>query len=187
MAALFPVFTVLHGPTSYNEEGRWLGVDGVGWGALMNGVPSLLIAAGLVGAGSSVVDTGGRAVRTGYVLVLVALVVPAGVDLVVRAIGAPLLMPVEAVGLLLVGLGRRAQPILSRRARGALVGIAALLTLAFASALVPTETSDQWQGARVFGVLAYLLTGIGWVAFGTLLARAQHRTLPSDQAIRFET
>ena len=82
VAALFPLFTVLRiGPTSYNEEGRWLGVDGQ-MGALIDGVPSLL-------------DRGrtdrrswlggcrrGRASgRDGYVLVLVALIVPAVVDL----------------------------------------------------------------------------------------------------------
>lgn len=173
MAALFPVFTVLHGPTSYYERGQWLGIDGLAWGALMNGVPSLLIAAGLIGARGSVVGAGGRAVKTGHVLVLVALIVPGVVDLAIRAIGAALLMPLEAAGLLLVGLGSRARPTLSGSARRTLVVMGVLLTLAFATAVPPVETTDQWQGYRVFGVLAYLLVGIGWIVFGALLARDQ--------------
>ena len=47
MTSLWPLFTSLHGPTSYNEERHFLGQDPLFWGAMTEGVPSLLIAAGL--------------------------------------------------------------------------------------------------------------------------------------------
>jgi len=28
MAALFPVYSILHGPTSFYEGGEWLGLEG---------------------------------------------------------------------------------------------------------------------------------------------------------------
>ena len=33
MIALGPLFTALHGPTSVNEDGHWLGQDPLFWGA----------------------------------------------------------------------------------------------------------------------------------------------------------
>lgn len=171
MAALFPVYSILHGPTSFYERGRWLGLEGQVWGGLMEGVPSLLIVAGLIGARAVVTGNGGRAVRVGYLLLLVSLLIPGLLDLGLRAIGPPFLMPIEAVGLLLVGLGGRDGPSLSATARRALVGMGTLLLLAFITALIPLDLSDRLNGYRVFGVLAYPLVGVGWIVFGASLAR----------------
>jgi hypothetical protein len=176
MAALFPVYSILHGPTSFYEAGEWLGVEGQVWGGLMNGVPSLLIAAGLIGARTVVTGRGGRAVRVGYLMLLAGLLIPGVVDLVLRAIGPPLLMPIEAVGLLLVGLGGGTDRTLSRLSRAALVGMGTLLLLAFLTALIPMDLSDRLNGYRVFGVLAYELVGVAWIIFGAGLVRGAAET-----------
>ncbi len=169
MAALFPLFTVLHGPTSYYEGGEWLGQGGLFWGAMMSAAPSLLIACGLWGARRQFAGGSSRAVRIGFALVLIALVVPAVVDLSIRAIGTPLMMPVMAAGLLLVGLGRHHGTSCPTTALRALAVIGAFLGSAFIVALVPTDISDDLNGYRVFGVLAYFLVGIGWVVVGAIL------------------
>jgi hypothetical protein len=169
MASLFPVYSTLHGPTSFYERGVWLGLEGQVWGGVMNGVPSLLIACGLVGARPVVVGHGRRGVRVGYVMVLVALLIPGVLDLALRAITPPLLLPVQAVGLLLIGLGSRQGRVLSATAGGALACIGTMLLLAFLVALVPIDVSDRYDGYRVFGLLAYAMVGVAWIVFGLSL------------------
>ncbi len=171
MAALLPVYAWLHGPTSFYEAGEWLGLEGQVWGGVMNGVPSLLIASGLLGARRVVTGHSGRAVRVGYVLLLTSLVIPGATDLALRAIGPPLLMPIEAIGLLLVGLGSRDGTSVSPIARRTLVSMGTLLLLALIIALIPTEASDRLNGYRWFGIFAYLLVGVGWIVFGISLPR----------------
>ena len=170
MAALFPVYSILHGPTSVYERGDWLGLEGQVWGGLMSSVPSLLIASGLMGARALVVGDG-RAARVGYVLVLVSLWIPGVLDLFLRAISPPFLMPVEAAGLLLLGLDRTDGRRLSAMARRSFVGMGALLVVAFVAALSPQEFSDRFDGYRVFGVLGYLLVGLGWLVVGATITR----------------
>ena len=184
MAMLFPVFSALHGPTSVYEGGEWFGLEGLVWGALMNGVPSLLIAAGLMGARATVAGDGWAA-RVGYVLVLVSVLVPGVLDLSMRAIGAPLLMPIEAAGLLLLGLGRNDRRGPPATARRAFVGMGALLAAAFITALIPQDFSDQFAGYRVFGVLGYLLVGVGWIVVGAAVAKhtlTQHGAASTNRA-----
>ena len=170
MAALFPVYSILHGPTSVYERGDWLGLEGQVWGGLMSGVPSVLIASGLMGARAFVAGDG-RTARIGYVLLLVSLWIPGVLDLLLRAISPPFLMPIEAAGLLLLGLDRSERQALSTAARRAMVGMGGLLVVAFVSALSPQEFSDRFNGYRVFGVLAYLLVGLGWFVVGATIAR----------------
>jgi hypothetical protein len=178
MAALFPVYSILHGPTSFYQRGEWLGVEGQVWGGLMSGVPSLLIAAGLMGARAAVAG-GSRAVRVGYVLVLVSLLIPGVLDLSLRAISPPFLMPIEAAGLLLLGLAGDDDHGVSTTARHAFVGMGALLVVAVITALIPQDFSDRNDGYRVFGVLGYLLLGVGWVVVGAAVAR--HTPTPQSQ------
>jgi hypothetical protein len=97
MAVLFLVYTRLHGATSVYEQGRWLSIEGQVWGGLMNGVPSLLIAIGVIGARTPLTAHAGRPVRVGYLLVLIALALPALVDLAIRALSPPLLIPPSRV------------------------------------------------------------------------------------------
>jgi hypothetical protein len=175
MAALFPVYSTLHGPTSFYERGVWLGFEGQVWGGVMNGVPSLLIASGLLGARSLVIGHGRRGVRVGYVLALIALLVPGVLDLALRALTPPVLLPVQAVGLLLVGFGSRQGRDLSARAACALVCIGVLLALAYLVALVPLDVSDRYDGYRVFGVLAYAMVGVAWIVVGISLTVSTRR------------
>ncbi len=170
MAALLPVYTILHGPTSVYERGEWLGVEGQVWGGWMSSAPSLLIAAGLIGARAAVTGEG-RAARVGYALVLVSLLVPGVLDLVLRAISPPMLMPVEAAGLLLLGLSSDHSAGPARAVRRAFVGIGCLLGTAFAIALVPQDVSDAHGLYRVFGVVGYMLVGIGWIVAGAAVTK----------------
>jgi len=135
----------------------------------MNGVPSLLIASGLIGARTVMTGHGRRAVRAGYAMLLAGLLIPGVLDVALRAISPPFLMPIEAVGLLLVGLGGRNAAALSPMSRRALIGMGILPLLAFLTALIPMDLSDRLNGYRGFGVLAYLLVGVGWIVFGASL------------------
>lgn len=48
MAVLWPLFTILHGPTSFNQDRHFLGRDPLFWGMLMSAPASLMIAFGLI-------------------------------------------------------------------------------------------------------------------------------------------
>ncbi|MBA3348349.1 MAG: hypothetical protein H0T13_07285 [Actinobacteria bacterium] len=173
MALLWIRFITLHGPTSFNEDGRWLGQDPLFWGAMMSAPPSLLIALGLWGHRALLTRRAGRAARIGYALVLVGLVVPALVDLALVALGPPLLLPLVAVGLLLLGVHHRRNPALPGTARVVLPGLGLLLLAAFGFMIgVPPATFDRIDGYRLFGLAAHLAFGFGWITFAASLARA---------------
>jgi len=174
MALLWIRFITLHGPTSFNEDGRWLGQDPLFWGAMMSAPPSLLIALGLWGHRALLTRRAGRAARIGYALVLVGLVVPALVDLALVALGPPLLTPVLAIGLLLLGAHHRRNPALPRTARVILPGLGLLLLAAVVFVIaVPMETSDRIDGYRLFGLAAHLAFGVGWIVFAAGLTGAR--------------
>ncbi|MGY4856391.1 methyltransferase family protein [Cryobacterium sp. AP23] len=165
-AALWLVFTTSHGPTSYNEDRTILGGSMLFWGMLLGGIPNLLIAAGLVLLPVRLRLTTGRWARVGFVLTLLGLVIPALIDLSVHGLGAPFFLPVQAIGLILLGLGTRSNPLASQPSRRLLVSIGALLAIAFAWALLPSSFTDPLGGYRLYGVLAHLGPGIGWALFG---------------------
>jgi hypothetical protein len=71
MAALWFRFTTLHGPTSFNEDRRWLGHDPLFWGSMMSAPPSLLISLGLFGHRSMLLASSSRRARIGFFLVMV--------------------------------------------------------------------------------------------------------------------
>ncbi len=48
MVPMWVRFTTLHGPTSFNEDGHWLGQGAIFWGGMM-GLASLLIVIGVYG------------------------------------------------------------------------------------------------------------------------------------------
>ena len=168
MASLWPLFTSLHGPTSYNEDRRFLGQDPLFWGAMMEGVPSLLIAAGLALLSPILWHGAARAARVGYVLLLVSLLVPGVIDLLILANVPPLLNPLEAAGLVLLAW---AAPVLPGRARGCLVVMAALLLASMWSVIVTLEEWDAVDGYRIYGFVANVLVALGWVAVGAALLR----------------
>lgn len=162
-------FTTLHGPTSFNEDGRWLGQDAIFWGGMM-GFASLLIVIGMYGH-RVLLAAGVRSARTGFWLALIGLGVPALADIAFRAAVPPFLMPLAATGLLLLAAAHRHDPALPLTCRVALLVMGLLLSAAFLMNLVPRETLDTFQWYRLYGILSNVLFGLGWVMFGVSLAR----------------
>ena len=172
MVLLWPIYTMLHGPTSFYQRRLLLGMEGQVWGFLMEGPPSLLIVSGLIGHRPLLTGQAGRMARVGFVLTLVGLMVPALIDFATVAIGPPLLAPLLVVGLLMLALGNRGNPGLPQSSKLALWGMAVVLLLSFSWAImIPLEVSDRIGGYRIFGLMANLLFGAGWVVFGTGLWR----------------
>jgi hypothetical protein len=177
MAALWPVYISLHGPTSFNVDREFLGRDPLFWGSMMEGPSSLLVAAGLLALLPAIWMALGRAARIGYVLVLVSLVVPGVVDLVIVAIVPPLLYPVEAVGLaLLAGAGGRLHP-LTRIVFGVM---AALLAATMLQLFLTREQFDALEAYRIHGLMAHVAVGIGWAVAG--ITEALRPGNPTDPA-----
>jgi hypothetical protein len=175
--ALWPIFTHLHGPTSFNRDDELLGLDALFWGALMEGPSSLLVAAGLAGAYAPLTSPGGRIARWGLALAMIALVLPAIVTIAIRAPVPPLLAPVLGVGLILLAIAsRRAQTSSSAASLLLALGAVQLFALVWTLAVRP-DLIDRIDGYRIYGIAASVLWGIGWVAFGiSLLAESRNAT-----------
>jgi len=171
MVLMWARFTTLHGPTSFNEDGHWLGGSSIFWGGMMS-VASLLIVLGLYGHRILLAGRGGRLARIGYWLAMIGLGVPAVVELAVRAAMPPILMPLAAAGLILLATAHRLDPSLPTASRVALLAIGILLGVAFLMVVaIPLETFDSIQGYRLYGVLSNVFFGLGWMMFGVSLAR----------------
>jgi len=163
MASLWPVYISLHGPTSFDMNRRFLGQATSFWGAMLEGPPSLLIAAGLLALLPGIWVALGKVARIGYVLVLVSLVVPGVVDLLIEAIVPPLLYPVEAVGLALLAIaGVRLHP-LTRIVFGVM---AVLLAATMLQLFLTMDQFDALEAYRIHGLLAHVAVGVGWAAAG---------------------
>ena len=169
MIALWPVFTTLHGPTSFNEEGHLLGMDSLFWGAMMEGPAGLLIALGLTGSYRLLTEGAGRTVRVGFAITMIALV-PCGF-FSSSSPGQPGDTRGDAAA---VGAIPRRRP--DRDCPGRpklLVGLGIVQLLAFSWALaLPLDVHDRIDGYRIYGAVATVLYGVGWIAFGlSLIAR----------------
>jgi hypothetical protein len=163
MASLWPLYISLHGPTSFDLDRRFLGRGTLFWGAMMEGPPSLLIAAGLLALLPGIWVRLGRPARIGYVLVLVSLVIPGVVDLVIVAIVPPLLYPLEAAGLALLAIAGRPLHPLTRIVFGVM---AALLAATLLQLFLSREQFDAIEAYRIHGLLAHIAVGIGWAVAG---------------------
>jgi hypothetical protein len=175
---LWPIFTSVHGPTSYNEDRPFLGRDMLFWGLLLGVIPNVLIAAGSWLGRSVLLRGAGRAARIGYAFVLLGLIVSATLDIAFGGLGPPLLLPVVAVGALILALAPRTDPRPPRAVRIVIFALGILFFGAFLWALVPLETSDSVGGYRIFGFLAHLVGGIGWATLGLLLWRSDEAVQP---------
>lgn len=175
MITLWPFFTTLHGPTSVNESRHMLGMDSLFWGSMMEGPSSLLIALGLGGSYALLTRSSGRMARTGFVLTMIALVIPALVNLAVLAVMPPLLAPLLGIGLILMAVGNRDSPSLTKLSRLVLVGLAMTQLFAFLWTLaVRPDVLDRIDGYRIYGAVATVLFGVGWIVFGiTVVARGR--------------
>jgi hypothetical protein len=171
MAILWPLFITLHGPTSFDQDGSFLGGGVLFWGMMMNAPASLLFALGLVGHYRLLSRDAGWLAKVGIVLTLIGLVIPALVDIATVAIGSPLLMPLTIAGLMMLAAGNRKNPVLPKIARRTLLGLGVLLLLAFPMFLIPLEIFDQIEGYRIYGILAHLLFGAGWILLGFSLMK----------------
>lgn len=171
MAVLWPLYITLHGPTSYDQDGRFLGGGPLFWGMMMNAPASILYSLGLVGHYRLLTKDGSRMARIGIVLALIGLVIPAIVDFVMVAIGPPLLMPLTIIGLILVAIANRKNPALPKIAQRTLLVLGILWLLAFPMFLIPQNVFNQIEGYRIYGILAHMLFGAGWVVLGISLRK----------------
>ena len=171
MAAAWVIFINVHGPTSFNQDGAFLGKGMFFWGVMTSAPPSLLIALGLILLYPQLVPPGVRLARAAFIITLIALTVTAITDLVLGAMGPPFLMPLLGFGLILLGVGNRHNPWMQGIRRTIVLLIGTLLLIAFASFLIPLEFFDRYGGYRYFGVAAYFLPGLNWAWFGLGLWR----------------
>lgn len=176
---LWPVYTTLHGPGSVDHQGELLGQGTLFWGAMMEGPSGLLVAAGLAGSAQVLTAGGGTRARVGLRLAVAAAAAPALIDLALLAVVPPLFAPALAAGLALVALNRS----LARRVRVILAGLAGTLAFGFLwLLLVRPDLLEQVGGYRIYGVVANVLYGVGWVVLGALLLRRQ-RPSALDQPV----
>lgn len=165
-AVTFLPFTLAHGPTSYNLEREVLGWDMHRWGWLMGTIPELLVAVGLWRLRELV--AGERRATVGALGVMcAAMVLFAAMNGVLGAIGPPLDLLLLAPASVLAALTTpRRGP-----TRAMLVALAAAYCAALAVGVIPPETSDRFDGARVFGLIAFVGVGALWATFGAVLMR----------------
>jgi hypothetical protein len=174
MAALWPLFTILHGPTSFNQDNYFLGRDPLFWGMLMSAPASLMIAFGLI-ARYPLLARVDRKANIGLVLLLIGLIFSALVDLITVSLGPPFMVPLMAIGCLLLGASHRKKEVLPKTSWRTLLFLGILMTLAVLSFFIPIEVLDQYYGYRIYGVLTNLLFGLGWAVFGLSLWRDNRR------------
>ena len=170
MAVLWVTYTTVHGPTSVDQTRVVFGRSTLFWGSLLSIPPSLLVALGLIILYPQLASSTRRMSRIGYTLTMIGLVIPAGLDLFVwGGIGPPFFVPVLGTGLILLALGSRQDQGLPRHSFYLLLFIGIAQVFAFVLALIPLEVSDQIGGYRIYGLVAHLLTGLGWIALGVNL------------------
>jgi len=173
--ALWPIYTNVHGPGSVDMQGEVLGMGTLFWGSMMEGPSGLLIALGLAGSYRRLTGRAGRMARVGFVLTMIGVLIPAVVNLAILAVMPPLLAPVFGTGLILMAVANRQTSSLTRFSRLLLWGLGLVLfwSILWVAAVRP-EMVDQIYGYRIYGAVANVLFGLGWILFGTsLLARGR--------------
>src|SRR5215208_4282432 len=173
--ALWPIYTTVHGPGSVDQEGEFLGMGTLFWGSMMEGPSGLLIALGLAGSYRRLTGRAGRMARVGYVLTMIGVVIPALVNLAILAAIPPLLAPIFGTGLILMAVANRRTASLTRFSRLLLWGLGIVLfwSVLWLAAVRP-DVLDQIHGYRIYGAVANVLFGLGWILFGaSLVARGR--------------
>ncbi len=168
--ALWPIYTTMHGPGSVDQEGQFLGMGTLFWGSMMEGPPGLLIALGLAGSYSRLTARGRRMARVGYVLTMIGVLIPALINVAILAVMPPLLAPIFGAGVILIALANRRSSSLTRFSQLVLWGLGIVLLWSFLwLASVRPHVLDQIHGYRIYGVVANVLFGVGWILFGVSL------------------
>jgi hypothetical protein len=173
--ALWPIYTNVHGPGSVDMQGEVLGMGTLFWGSMMEGPSGLLIALGLAGSYRRLTGRAGRMARVGYVLAMIGVVIPALVNLAILAVIPPLLAPIFGTGLILMAVADRRTSSLRRFSRLLLwaLGIVLFWSVLWLAAVRP-DVLDRIYGYRIYGAVANVLFGLGWILFGaSLIARAR--------------
>ena len=171
MAAFWIIFTNVHGPTSFDLNSPFLGKGTLFWGMLTSAPPNFLVALGLILLYPQLVPLGSRLARAGFNLTLIGLIVPAISDLVIGALGPPLLLPLLGIGLILLGVANRHNPWMQGGRRTILLLVGILLLLGIAMFLLPLDFFDRISGYRIYGILVHFLPGLNWAWFGANLWR----------------
>ena len=181
--ALWPIYTSVHGPTSFDRGGEVLGMGTLFWGSMMEGPAGLLIALGLAGSYSRLTGEGGRMARVGFVLAMIGVVIPALVNLALVALMPPLLTPVFGAGLILIALANRRISSITRFSRLVLWGLATVLIFNFLwTAAVRPNVIDQIYGYRIQGAVVDVLFGVGWILLGVSLVSRGRITVTGNSA-----
>ena len=183
MVPMWVRYTTLHGPTSVDEGGHWLGQGPGFWGSMMEGPAGLLIALGLAGLYPLLTGNAGRTARVGFVLAMIGAVIPPVIDLGLREVIPPLLAPIFGAGLILMAVANRANSALTRFSLRVLAGLGGTLLFSFLwSLLVRPDLMDRIDGYRIYGVVANVIFGLGWVVFGVRLAWEQRAAPGQEEA-----
>jgi hypothetical protein len=173
--ALWPIYTNVHGPGSVDMQGEVLGMGTLFWGSMMEGPSGLLIALGLAGSYRRLTGRAGRMARVGYGLAMIGVVIPALVNLAILAVIPPLLAPIFGTGLILMAVANGRTSSLRRFSRLLLwaLGIVLFWSVLWLAAVRP-DVLDRIYGYRIYGAVANVLFGLGWILFGaSLIARAR--------------
>jgi hypothetical protein len=94
----------------------------------------------------------------------------------------PLLAPLIGIGLILMVVDNRARHSLARFSRLILIGLGMTQLFAFAWTLaVRPDVLDRIDGYRIYGVVANVLFGIGWVLLG-ISFMPRERRVPTTEA-----
>jgi hypothetical protein len=170
LVVVWPVFTSLHGPTSVDEGGELFGGGVLFWGSLMEGPSGALIAVGLAGSYRLLTGDGGRTAAVGFALAMFGLVIPTTVNLAFQGQVPPVLAPVFGAGLILIAAGNRSGSWLTRFDRRLLLGQGGILIYSFLWFLaVRPDVLDRIDGYRIYGAVADVLFGVGWILLGASL------------------
>lgn len=150
----------------------------------MEGPSGLLLALGLAGSHRRLTAGGGRMARVGFVLAMIGVLIPALVNVAILAVMPPLLAPVFGAGLILLARAGRRGGSLARSSRLLLWGLGIVLLWSFLWLLsVRPHVLDEIDGYRIYGVVANVLFGAGWILFGFgLVARRRGAEPPGPAA-----
>lgn len=173
MIILWVIFTTVHGPTSFDRKGEMLGRSTFFWGSMLSGVPNLLLVLGLFGARGYLGATANRLSKAGFIVTIFGLFVPAAADLAAGSMGPPLLVPLVGLGLFLLAVANRNISERGIPTMNILAALGSLQLIASGWGFLPRALSNQIFGYRVYGVLAYLLFGAGWMLLGDRIIRTQ--------------
>ena len=104
--------------------------------------------------------------RAGYGLILVALLIPAVLDLFTGSLGPPWFVPIVGIGSIILAIANWRDPIWRGWAAYLLLSMGILQIAAVAWFFLPEGHFDSINGYLLYGVTAHVLVGVGWIVLG---------------------